>query len=101
MAEPAMSDEDELKKLHEAALALGIAVAADLDVLQWEPILDDTRTMPASYLVTYEAQGARWWSILSPREGYGLEAVLNTPLLAGGDVSFIAITRLARNPAHS
>jgi hypothetical protein len=33
-------------------------------------------------------------------EGFGIDHVLNSSLLAGEDVSHVRITRLARNPAH-
>ena len=56
--------------------------------------------LAATYLVSYAAQGTRWWERMSPRPGYGLGDVLNSPLLQGADVSHVRVTRLARAPDH-
>jgi hypothetical protein len=100
-----MSDADDFKKMRDAVLALGIEEPDGDARLVFTP--DDPKWSdggvdpePCSYLVTYAAQGQRWWTVMSPLEGFGIDHVLNSSLLAGEDVSHVRLTRLARNPAH-
>jgi hypothetical protein len=103
-----MSDADDFKKLRDAVLAQGIEdpdgdarlvfTPAAEGPPQWKHGGADPE--PCSYLVTYAAQGTRWWSVMSPLPGYGIDHVLNSALLSGDDVSHVRITRLALNPHH-
>ena len=105
------NEADRLKKLRADVLAAGIE-DPDGDarlVLEpakgappkWTKIARDADfTSPRSYLVSYRAQGTRFWHIMTPFGPAGLAEVMNSTLLMGNDVSHIRVTRLALNPAH-
>jgi hypothetical protein len=107
-----MSDNaDKMKKLRQAVLAQGIAdpdgdarlvFTPDKAKPQWAAVpRDKDFTAPKSYLVSYAAQGERWWTIMSPHSGAGLADILNSAVLAGDDVTHVRITRLSLNPLHA
>ena len=106
-----MSNSDKLKKLRDAILAQG--PGDDFRIVQeptdpplpaiypvWTQTVLGVDETPASYLVSYAAEGKRWWAVLSPIKGIGLAHVLNCDMLVGPDVTHIRITRLERNPEH-